>query len=46
MMLHALIITVIAFTFLYLYLMQKSLYIENSRQELENIKSKLRERLD
>lgn len=46
MMLHALIVTVFAFTALYLYLMQKALYIENSRQELENLKSALRERLD
>lgn len=46
MMLHALILTVFAFTALYLYLMQKALYIENSRQELQAIKSLLREQLD
>jgi len=45
-MLHALIVTVFAFTALYLYLMQKALYIENSRQELEDLKQALRERLD
>lgn len=42
-MLHALIITVFAFTALYLYFMQKSLHIEKSRQELESIKNALRE---
>ncbi|MFA5536786.1 MAG: cytochrome c biogenesis protein CcsA [Bacillota bacterium] len=45
-MLHALIVTVFAFTFLYIYYMLKSLAIETSRRELENIKSVLRERID
>lgn len=46
MMLQTLIITVFAFTALYIYYMQKSLYIESSRHELEGIKANLREQLD
>jgi heme exporter protein C len=43
MMLHALIITVIAFTFLYVYLCQKAMALENARQQLQEIKEKLRD---
>lgn len=45
-MLQALIVTVFAFTSLYIYYMQKSLYIETSRRELESIKNTLREQMD
>lgn len=45
-MLQALIVTVLAFTFIYIYFMQKSIFIESSRQKLESIKSTLRERMD
>lgn len=45
-MLQALIVTVFAFTSLYIYYMQKSLYIETSRRELETIKNTLREEMD
>lgn len=43
MMLHALIVTVLAFAFLYGYLCQKAIALENTRQELQEIKEKLRE---
>jgi len=44
MMLHALIVTVVAFTFLYVYFCQKAMALENTRQKLQEIKEKLRER--
>lgn len=46
MMLQALIITVIAFTSLYVYLMLKSLYIESSKARCEEIKNVVRDYLD
>lgn len=42
-MLQTLIVTVFAFTSLYIYYMQKSIFIEGSRQKLESIKNTLRE---
>ncbi|MEW6663414.1 MAG: cytochrome c biogenesis protein [Bacillota bacterium] len=45
MMLHALIVSVVAFTFLYVYFCQKAMALENTRQELQEIKEKLRERI-
>ena len=46
LMLHALIITVIAFTSLYVYLMLQSLYFENCRARWEEIKNAVRDYLD
>ncbi|GAW93742.1 cytochrome c biogenesis protein [Calderihabitans maritimus] len=45
-MLHALIVSVLAFTFLYFYLLQKGLAIERCRQRIQEIKKVLREKFD
>ncbi|MHB1125824.1 MAG: cytochrome c biogenesis protein [Bacillota bacterium] len=45
-MLQALIFSVFAFTFLYLYLLQKGIYIEQARQKVEEVKEYLREKFN
>lgn len=45
-MLHALIVTVFAFTALYVYLMQKGVALENTRLALQDLKDRLREKFD
>ncbi|WP_366923592.1 cytochrome c biogenesis protein [Metallumcola ferriviriculae] len=41
-MLQALIVSVIAFTFLYFYLLQKGIYVEHTAEKVKKIKEKLR----